>query len=318
MTVALFVGIDVSKARLDVCVRPSGEQFQVANDEAGAGELVTKLKELSATLTVMEATGGFEVPVASALAAAGIALAIVNPRQIRDFAKSSGRLAKTDALDAQVLALFAERVRPEPRPLDDEQTQLLSALLTRRRQIVEMIGAETNRMHACREPTMRKSIYKHVQWLRKELRDVDTDLGNKLRESAVWREKDAIFRSVPGVGPVTSRTLLADVPELGTLTRGQIAALIGVAPLNVDSGTMRGKRRIWGGRASVRAVLYMSALVATKCNPVIRAFYERLLAAGKEKKVALVACMRKLVVMLNAMARDGKHWALMAPAKDSC
>jgi len=316
--VTIFVGIDVSKEHLDVCVRPSGEQFRVANDEVGIGKVVTKLQELSATLTVMEATGGFEVPAASALAAAGLPLSVVNPRQIRDFAKSSGRLAKTDALDAQVLALFAERVRPEPRPLDDEQTQALSTLLTRRRQIVDMIVAETNRMHGCHEPTMRGSIFKHVQWLRKELKDVDKDLGNKLRESAVWREKDALYRSVPGVGPVTSRTLLADVPELGTLTRGQIAALIGVAPLNVDSGTMRGKRRIWGGRASVRSVLYMATLVATKSNPVIRAFYERLLAAGKAKKVALVASMRKLLVTLNAMARDGKPWATIGPAKDSC
>lgn len=315
---AMFVGIDVSKAHLDVHIRPSGEQFRVTNDVAGINDLVTKLGENKVTLTVMEATGGFEVPVASALAVAGVALAVVNPRQIRDFAKSNGRLAKTDALDAQVLALFAERVRPEPRPLDDEQTRALSAVLTRRRQILEMIGAETNRMHACHEPGMRANIYKHVQWLRNELKDVDSDLGDKLRQSELWLKKDALFRSVPGVGPVTSRTLLAEVPELGSLDRGKIAALIGVAPLNVDSGTMRGKRRIWGGRASVRAVLYMAALAATKHNPVIRALYERLVAAGKAPKVALVAAMRKLLLTLNAIARDQKPWALPVPAKDSC
>jgi transposase len=310
-----FVGIDVSKALLDVSVRPGGELTRHANDEAGVAELVAKLVGLSPTLVVLEATGGYEAPVVAALALAGLAVAVVNPRQVRDFAKATGTLAKTDAIDAAVLARFAEAVRPEPRPIDDEQTGELTALVTRRRQLIDMLTAETNRMRACRTDRLRKSIYEHVSWLRRQIRDVDSDLDAKLRSMPLWREKEDLLRSVPGVGPVLSRTLLAELPELGTIGRGKIAALVGVAPLNRDSGTMRGKRTIWGGRASVRAVLYMATLAATKHNPIIRAFYERLVASGKAKKVALVACMRKLLLALNAMLRDRRTWL---PQQDSC
>ena len=313
-----FVGIDVSKAHLDVCVRPSGEVFRVANEETGHAELLKKLVSLSPTLTVMEATGGFETAIAAALAAAELTLAVVNPRQVRDFAKATGRLAKTDALDAAILAQFAEVVRPEPRPLNDAQTAELAAMVARRRQLVEMLTAETNRMRAARSDKLRKHIYEHVAWLRRQLKASDHDLDTKLRETPVWHEKEDLLRSVPGVGPVLSRTLLAELPELGSLDRGKIAALVGVAPLNRDSGTMRGKRRIWGGRASIRAVLYMATVAATRCNPLLRDLYGRLVANGKAKKVALVACMRKLLVILNAMVRDGRMWALPVAKKDSC
>ena len=313
-----FVGIDVSKGHLDVSVRPSSEVFRVANSESGIAELVTKIAAMSPTLIVMEATGGYEAPAAAAIAVSGMALAVVNPRQVRDFAKATGKLAKTDALDAAVLAHFAEVVRPESRPLADEQTQELSAMIARRRQVVDMIVAETNRMHMTRSVSLRKGIYDHVKWLRHQLKEIDLDLDTKLRETPIWREKDELLQSVPGVGPVLSRTLLADLPELGRLDRGKIAALVGVAPLNRDSGNMRGKRGIWGGRASVRTVLYMAAVAATKHNPVIREVYLRLVGAGKEKKVALVACMRKLLVTLNAMMRDQKQWLPPVPKQDSC
>jgi transposase len=304
----MFIGVDVSKNRLDVHARPGGRSWSVSNDEAGLTQLVDELIGLQPMLVVMEATGGYEVGAAAAIAVAGIALAVLNPRQVRDFAKAAGKLAKTDAIDAAVLAHFAEAVRPEPRGLDDEQTRELQALLTRRRQLVEMITAETNRMHQSRSDKLRKSIYEHVKWLRRQLREADDELDKHLRSSPVWREKDDLLRSVPGVGPVLSRTLLAELPELGTLDRRQIAALVGVAPLNRDSGTSRGQRSIWGGRANVRSALYMSALVATRHNPVIRAVYERLLTAGKTKKLALVACMRKLIVILNAIVRDRRRW----------
>jgi transposase len=313
-----FVGIDVSKAQLDVSVRPGGELTRHANDEAAISELVAKLVGLSPTLTVLEATGGYEAPVVAALVVAGVTVAVVNPRQVRDFAKATGTLAKTDAIDAAVLARFAEVVRPEARPIDDEQTSELAAMVNRRRQLIDMLTAETNRMRACRTDRLRKSIYEHVAWLRRQIRDVDSDLDTKLRSMPLWREKEDLLRSVPGVGPVLSRTLLAELPELGTIDRGKIAALVGVAPLNRDSGTMRGKRTIWGGRASVRAVLYMATLAATRRNPVIRAIYERLVAAGKAKKVALVACMRKLLLTLNAMLRDRRAWLPPVPKQDSC
>jgi len=313
-----FVGIDVSKAQLDMSVRPAGELTRHANDEMGIAELVAKLVGLSPTLIVLEATGGYEAPVVAALALAGLAIAVVNPRQVRDFAKATGILAKTDAMDAAVLARFAEVVRPEPRPIDDEQTTELAALIHRRRQLIDMLTAETNRMRACRKERLRKSIYEHVAWLRRQIREVDGDLDTTLRSMPLWREKEDLLRSVPGVGPVLSRTLLAELPELGSIDRAKIAALVGVAPLNRDSGTMRGKRTIWGGRASVRAVLYMATLAATRRNPVIRAIYERLVASGKAKKVALVACMRKLLIALNAMLRDSRPWLPSAPKQDSC
>ena len=310
----MFIGIDVSKAQLDVCARPSGKSWRVSNDEAGIAQLVGELVELKPELVVMEATGGFEVPVAAALAVAGVALAVVNARQVRDFAKAIGRLAKTDTIDAAVLAHFAEAVHPQPRPMPDQETVELSAHLTRRRQLVEMLTAETNRMRTARPEKLRQRIYLHVKWLRQQLRDVDVDIDSDLRKSAVWREKDDLLQSVPGVGPVLSRTLLAELPELGTLDRRQIAALVGVAPLNRDSGTSHRKRVTWGGRAVVRTPLYMAALVATRHNTIIRATYVRLVEAGKAKKVALVACMRKLLVILNAMVRDRRPWLPQQPA----
>ena len=237
----------------------------------------------------------------------------VNPRQVRDFAKAVGKLAKTDAIDAQVLAHFADAVRPVVRPLPDAATQALSALVTRRRQLVEMLTAEENRLKTA-TPAIRGDIQEHIAWLRKRLKGVDKELSQAVRTSSLWREQEDLLRSVPGIGPVVSVTLLADLPELGTLGRKQIAALVGLAPLNRDSGTMRGKRTIWGGRATVRAALYMGALVGSRCNPVLRALYTRLVAAGKTKKLALTACMRKLLIILNAMLKHSTTWAAATPA----
>ncbi|MGH7146352.1 MAG: IS110 family transposase [Nitrospiraceae bacterium] len=302
----VFVGIDVSKAQLDVAIRPEG-QCAAPNDEAGIAQVVAHLTRVTPTLVVLEATGGLEIPLVGALAAAGVPVVVVNPRHVRDFARAAGRLAKTDALDAQVLAQFAEVMRPAVRPLPDAQTQALAALLTRRRQLVEMLTAEKNRLASARPP-VRTSLRTHIAWLERELAHTDRDLAHAIRESPVWREKDKLVRSVPGVGPVLTATLLAELPELGTLTGKQIAALVGVAPLNRDSGTLRGRRTVWGGRAQVRAVLYMGAIVAARFNPVIRAFYQRLCAAGKAKKVALTACMRKLLTILNAMLKHRTPW----------
>jgi transposase len=307
MTVPVFVGIDVAKAILDVAVRPSGQHWQLANEEAALPTLLARLQPLAPTLVVLEATGGFEHAVAAALATAGVPIVVANPRQVRDFARSTGQLAKTDAIDAQTLALFAERVRPVPRPLPDAAAQALDAVLTRRRQLLEMLTAERNRLGLARSPVVRR-IRHHIRWLERELADVDRDLGRLIEQSPVWRAKDDLLQSVPGVGPVVSRTLLGELPELGRLTHKQIAALVGVAPLARDSGMRRGTRCVWGGRAPVRAVLYMGALVATRWNPVIRSFYQRLRTAGKPKKVALVACMRKLLTILNAMARTETYW----------
>jgi transposase len=315
----VFVGIDVSKDHLDVCLRPNGEASRVKNNEEGIGALVAKLVEIKPTLVVLEATGGYESSVVAAVALAAVPIAVVNPRQARDFAKSTGKLAKTDKLDAAVLAHFAEAVRPEPRTLGDAQALELQAIMTRRRQLLDMLTAETNRMYNCRSTKVRENIYAHVKWLRAQIKDVNRDLDAKLRDTPIWREKDDLLRSVPGVGKVLSRTLLAQLPELGKLDHGKIAALVGVAPLNRDSGNMRGRRSIWGGRASIRAPLYMAAMSAKKHNPVIRATYERLVGAGKAKKVALVACMRKLLLTLNAMVRDNRPWTLPpATNQDSC
>jgi transposase len=307
--VELFVGIDVSKAMLDVAVAPTGETWSVPNAADGMQQLVQRLRELSPKLVVLEATGGLERRAIAAIAGAALPVVAVNPRQVRDFAKAMGRLAKTDSIDAAVLALFADRIRPEPRPLRDTQAQELEALVVRRRQVVDMITAERNRLSA--EPPskrVRTDIGKTIKWLQKQLEDIDADLDKSVKQSPAWREKDDLLRSVPGVGKVLSRTLLSLAPELGSLTRKQMAALIGVAPLNRDSGTQRGRRCVWGGRAHVRAVLYMSALVATRWNPTIRAFHKRLIAAGKLPKVALVACMRKLLSILNAMVRTNSRW----------
>jgi len=302
----VFVGIDVSKAQLDIALRPEG-RFAASNDDAGFAQVIERLRAVPSALVVLEATGGLELPLTGALAAAGVPVVVVNPRHVRDFAKATGKLAKTDALDAQMLAYFAEVMRPGARPLPDEQTQMLAAILIRRRQLVEMLTAEKNRLASARKP-VRKSLRAHIAWLERELSHTDSDLAHVIRESPVWREKEELLQSTPGVGPVVTTTLLANLPELGTLTAKQIAALVGVAPFNRDSGTLRGKRTVWGGRAQVRAVLYMGTLVATRFNPVIHAFYHRLCAAGKAKKVALTACMRKLLIILNAMLKHRTPW----------
>ena len=302
-----YVGIDVSKNQLDIAVRPAGDTWSMPNDVSGITEVVQGLAQLHPALVVLEATGGLQMPLAAALATAGLPLAMVNPRQVRDFARAIGRLAKTDRLDAQVLAHFAEAVRPTPYPLPDAQTQELTALLTRRHQVVEMLTAEKNRLRSARELVPRR-VQDHICWLEQELADLDDDLERTLRKSPLWREKDNLLRSVPGIGRVVSITLLADLPELGTLSRHQIAALVGVAPLNRDSGRFRGKRMVWGGRARVRAALYMAALTASRYNPIIKAFYHRLCSAGKARKVALTACMRKLLIILNSMVKHQQTW----------
>ena len=306
MNATVFVGIDVSRARLDVAVRP-GTMQRLTHDDTAIASLVNQLRDLGPTLIVLEATGGLDIPLASALAAAALPVVVVNPRQVRDFAKASGQLAKTDVLDAQVLAQFAEVMRPHPRPLPDADTRALAAVLARRRQLVEMLGAEKNRLLTATTP-IRKSLRAHITWLERELANTDRDLTIAIRQSPVWREKEDLLRSVPGVGPVLTSTLLANVPELGTLTHKQIAALVGVAPLNRDSGTWHGRRTVWGGRAQVRAVLYMAAVVAARFNPVIRVFYQRLYQAGKANKVALTACMRKLLTILNAILKHRTPW----------
>jgi len=304
-----FVGIDVAKTRLDLALEPSGEAWSVPNEAAGIQDLVSRLTPLGPTLIVLEATGGYEAAVTATLASAGLPVVVTNPRQVRDFAKACGRLAKTDALDARILARFAAQVRPAPRPLPTEAAQLLDALLTRRRQLVEMLTAETNRLGVARGP-VRRDITQHIRWLQRRLKDADGELKAAIQGSPVWRAKDDLLQSVPGVGRVLSLTLLAELPELGQLSRREIAALVGVAPLNRDSGRRRGKRLVWGGRAPVRAVLYMAALAATRANPVIRAFFERLRAAGKPFKVAVTACMRKLLTILNAMVHHDTRWRL--------
>jgi transposase len=302
-----FIGIDVAKAQLEFACLPSGETGRVHNDDGGIRELVARCQAPPPTLIVLEATGGYEAALVAALATAGLPVVVANPRQVRDFAKATGQLAKTDAIDAQILALFAERVRPAPRPLPDADVEALDALLTRRRQLVEMLVAERNRLLVAR-PAVRRDLQQHIRFLERRLREADDDLHTAVKASPLWRVKDDLLQSVPGVGRVVSLTLLAELPELGRLSHKEIAALVGVAPLNRDSGTLRGKRLVYGGRAPVRAVLYMAALVASKCNPVIRAFYHRLRAAGKPAKVALTACMRKLLIILNAIARSGTPW----------
>ena len=302
-----YVGIDVAKARVDIATRPGGDVWSVDYDEQAVSELVSSLLAMEPTMVLLEATGGLEVPLVSALAAAALPVVVVNPRQVRDFARATGKLAKTDALDAQVLAHFAEAVRPWVRPLRDADTQELNFLTTRRSQLVTMLVSEKNRLGRASH-SVRPRIQSHITWLEQELSDLENDLREALRRSPVWREKDDLLRSVPGVGEQLSLSLLAYLPELGTLNRKQIAALVGVAPFNRDSGPRRGKRSVWGGRIRVRATLYMAALSASRYNPVLRVFYQRLLAAGKPKKVALTACMRKLLTILNAMIRSGQHW----------
>jgi transposase len=305
----LFVGIDVAKDVLDVAVRPTGDAWQVTNDEAGINALVERLKTLRPTLIVLEATARLHVAAVASVAAAGLPIQAVNPRQVRDFGKATGKMAKTDAIDARILAHFADAVRPAIRPLPDTQTQALSMLLARRRQLVEMMTAERNRRSGV-SPSIRAEIDEHLTWLKTRLDQADRELVRLLRGSPMWRERDDLMEGVPGVGPILTATLLADLPELGTLSHKQIAALVGIAPLNRDSGRQRGKRVIWGGRSAVRAVLYMATVSATRFNPVIHAFYQRLVASGKLRKVALVACMHKLLTILNAMVRSNAPWDL--------
>jgi transposase len=304
---ALFVGIDIAKTDFVVGCRPDGASWTAPNDISGITATVDRVRALAPTLIVLEATGGYETPLVAALAAAGLPVVVANPRQVRDFAKATGQLAKTDRLDAHLLALFAERVHPTPRPLPDAALQALEALMTRRRQLVDMVTAERNRLEHASTP-IHRNITDHIRWLERCVAAVDRDLDDTIQKSPVWRAKENLLRTVPGIGPVVSRTLLVDLPELGRLNRKQIAALVGVAPLARDSGTLRGKRTVWGGRAPVRAVLYMGALVATRRNPVLRAFYRRLVEAGKPKKVALIACMRKLLTIVNAMMRTNTTW----------
>jgi transposase len=307
MSSQCFVGIDVAKAQLDIALRPLGERWAVSNDDTGLTALVRRLQEIGPQLIVLEASGGYQRAVVAALATAGLPVVVVNPRQARDFAKATGQLAKTDALDARALAHFAEAIRPAPRPLPDTQTEELRALLARRRQLVGMRTAEQNRLDSAPR-RLQADIQVHITWLNERLAALDDDLDTTLRASPVWREREELLRSVPGIGPVGPRTLLLDLPELGTLSRQRLAALVGVAPLNRDSGTLRGTRTIWGGRAHVRTTLYMSTLVAVRYNPVLKTFYERLRAAGKAAKVALTACMRKRLTILHAMVKHHTPW----------
>ena len=316
---AIFVGIDVSKARLDVAQAPAAPAWAAANSGEGISELVQRLQRLAPALIVLEATGGYESAAVAALMAASLPVVVVNPRQVRDFARAKNRLAKTDKIDAQVLADFGEAVRPELRPLPDAAAKELGALVRRRQQIVEMLTAETNRSFLA-TAAVGKDIEEHVQWLRNRLKDLNRDLKEAIRSTPGWRERDDLLRSEKGVGPVLSLVLTADLPELGQLNRKKISTLVGLAPLNRDSGQFRGKRKIWGGRPTVRAALYMGTLVATRHNTVIRAFYQRLIASGKPKKVALTACMHKFLIILNGIARDAEALSLTPglASQDSC
>lgn len=311
----MFVGIDVSKDRLDVAVHGGTEKWQFGRDEKGISQLIEQLRGLPGPieLVVLEATGGLERDVAASLAVAKLPAAVVNPKQVRDFAKATGKLAKTDGIDAAILAHFGEAIRPVVQVIGDELSQALEARITRRNQLIQMFVAEKNRramlvVQRTGSTAMAKSIEVHILWLEMQIAELDQDVDKLIRNSPVWREKDDLLQSVPGVGPVTSRTLLSFVPELGTLGNKQIAALIGLAPFNHDSGRMAGRRAIWGGRAEVRSALYMAVVAAIRCNPILRSFYARLKAAGKAPMVAITATMRKLLVTLNAMLRNRTPW----------
>ena len=307
-TIEKFVGIDVSKDTLDVRIEPDTQALSVAYNDEGIGQVCQRLIEAAPTLIVMEATGGLETRLASELAAKGLKVAVVNPRQVRDFAKATGQLAKTDRVDAAVLAAFARAIRPAVRPLKDTDTRALDDRVTRRRQLIAMRVQETLRLGTAASKPLQKSLNAHIAWLDKRIAEIDTDLTQCLRASEVWRTKDDLLRGIPGVGAVTTLTLLAKCPELGTLNRREIAALVGVAPLANDSGKHRGKRFIWGGRADVRAVLYMATVAAIRCNSVLKAFAERIKQAGKPAKVVIVACMRKLLTIMNAMVKNNAQW----------
>jgi transposase len=305
--VEVFVGIDVSKAWLDIAVHEQKEITRFSNDEVGIASLVKALHKLKPKLIVLEPTGGFEMLVVAELSQASLPVAVVNGKRVRDFAKATGRIAKTDKLDARVLAHFAAAIRPQVRSLRNEEEEQLTALLTRRRQILDMLTVEKNRVVTVRAK-MRPDLEAHIHWLSHNLKELDQEIEEFVKGSPLWKEKDTLLQSVPGVGPVTSATMLGMLPELGQLNRQEIAALVGVAPFNKDTGGKHGKRRIFGGRADVRSVLYMAALSAKKHNPFLRKFYQRLIQHGKEKKVALTACMRKLLVILNAMVRTNQPW----------
>jgi transposase len=309
MTQPVVIGIDVSKAELVIAVHPAAETWTSETTPTAIDRLVARIGAHQPQLIVMEATAGYELPLAAACAAAQLPVAIVNPRQVRAFAQAIGRTAKTDAIDAAVLALFGARVHPVPRVIPDAETQALAGLITRRRQLLEMLGAERRRLEQA-PPTgpITRDLRNHIRWLERRVSDVDDDIGTAIQQSAIWRVHEDLLRTVPGIGPTTARTLLAELPELGRLDRRAIAALVGVAPFNCDSGQHRGRRRIWGGRASVRASLYMAALVASRHNPVLGAFYRRLRELGKPAKVALVAVMRKLLTILNAMIKHQSRW----------
>jgi transposase len=314
---ASWIGIDISKAKLDIAVHPSGERWQIDNNAAGVASLVEQLRTYTPERIVLEATGGYESVIAAALVSEQLPVVVVNPRQVRDFARATGQLAKTDQLDAHVLAHFAAAIQPEVRPLPDATTRALSALVARRRQLQDMLTAEQNRLLTAAvqdaPQALREQLSEHIDWLRRQVKDLDDELDHQIRSSPLWREREDLLRSIPGIGPIVSATLLSQLPELGQLDRKAIAKLVGVAPLSRDSGTLRGKRTIWGGRAAVRAVLYMAALVATRHNPQIRAFYQRLVAAGKARKLALVACMRKLLLLCNAILHTNTRWSNVTP-----
>jgi transposase len=302
-----YVGVDVSKDLLDVKVLPSNETQQFSNDDAGIRKLIKFLKKIDPGLIVFESTGGLEMPAVSSLIENHLPVVIINPRQVRDFAKATGKLAKTDLIDANTIARFARDIRPEVRPIKDEHTQLLSALNARRRQIVDMFVAEKNRLHTAPKSN-RKSIQAHIQWLERSLKDINNDIDKTIKKSPMWRENDKILQSFSGVGPVVSASLLCDLPELGTLNRKKIATLVGVAPPNCDSGRFRGRRRIKGGRANVRRKLYMAAVASIRHNPMMKDFYDRLIDAGKPPKLVLTACMRKILTILNAMMKNRTYW----------
>jgi len=303
-----FIGVDIAKDSFEFVAYGDDRHFNMSNDGTGIRQAVEQIQKLSPELVVLEATGGYEHPLVAALSIAKLPVVVINPRQVRDFAKATGQLAKTDAIDAAVLAQFAAVIKPDLRPIADADMLLLKEVVSRRQQLVEMLVAERNRMGIAHNPSVKADIQAHIDWLRKRLNEADGELLRQIKESPVWRAKDDLLRTVPGVGPMTSVALLANLPELGRLNRHQIAALVGVAPFNRDSGMMRGKRAVWGGRSSLKAILYMAALSATKWNPAIKTFYERLCASGKPKKVALTACMRKLLIVLNSMMKNNTAW----------
>ena len=307
-----YVGIDIAKDSMEVAVHEGKEHWAYVNDESGLDKLVAKMQRLSPALIVMEATGGYELTTAAELQSRGFPVAVVNPRHIRDFARSVGILAKTDTLDAQVIARYAATVQPAPRVLPTKTTQKLGAIMMRRRQVITMLTAERNRLRQA-DTAVTERINAHIDWLKQELGDINKELKQMIEDNPDWKEKNDIIQSVPGVGPNMAITLLSDFPELGKLDRKQTAALIGVAPFNRDSGNFRGKRAIWGGRATVRAAAYMSSVVAIRFNPLLKDFYEHLVAAGKPRKVALVACMRKLLCILNAMLKNNSPWNCQVP-----